>query len=291
MISTIITAYREPNTIGKAIEKVAIQKIPNNEILVVAPDKETIDSAKTMAKKYKQVKVIKDEGKGKSAALNLVVKEAKGDILILTDGDVFLGGDAIKLLLRPFKNKKVGAVTGNPIPINKNNNKYGLWAHTLTKIADERRKKAILKRKRMFCSGYLFAIRKKLFPKLPEELLSEDGFISHSVYDQGYKIVYSPHSVVYVKFPTNFEDWINQKRRSIGGYNQIKSLLGVQIRSFSQESLGFIDFLKQVSSPKEVYWLGNLFLARLYVWALIYRDINIKHKSREELWIRVESTK
>ena len=161
----------------------------------------------------------------------------------------------------------------------------------LTDIAHRRRKKALENGRKIFCSGYLFAIHKYLFPKLSENLLSEDGFISHKVYKSGKNITYSTKSEVFVRFPSNFEDWINQKRRSIGGYNQMQKMIGTRIRSFSQESLGFTDFFKYISGPKEMAWILTLFIARLYVWALIYRDINIRKRSRANLWKRVESTK
>jgi len=291
MITTIITAFKEPRTIKKAILHIAEQKLPKNEIIVIAPDDTTLNEAKKLKTKYKNLRFIKDEAKGKSAALNLAVPKARGDILILTDGDVHADKNSINLLLDKFKDKKIGAVSGNPISTDPINTKYGLWSYVLTNVANERRKRAFKQGKRFFCSGYLFAIKKSLFPHLPEDLLSEDGFISHHVYQQGFKIAYNEKARVYVKFPSNFRDWINQKRRGIGGYNQIKSMLGIEMRSFKQESLGFVEFFKYASNIKELIWIINLFLARIYVWILIYRDINFRKKTREELWHRVESTK
>lgn len=289
--SIIITAFKEPKTIGKAIENIAANKIKNSDILVVAPDDETLSAAKKLANKYKNLKILKDEGKGKPAALNLAFSKAEGKILILTDGDVFVGDNSINLLLAKFENKKVGAVSGRPIPLNSRNNIYGYWAYLLTEIANERRKKAIKLKKRFFCSGYLFAIRKELFPALDKELLSEDGFISHEVYKKHYKIDYSEDSKVYIKYPDNFKDWILQKKRSAGGYNQIKKILNIEMRSFKKESFGAHQFLKHVKNLKHLIWLTELFLARIYLWAAIYKDINVRKKNREEIWQRVESTK
>ena len=45
MISLIITAYKEPRTIGRAIEAIASGNVGKNEIIVAAPDKETLDAA------------------------------------------------------------------------------------------------------------------------------------------------------------------------------------------------------------------------------------------------------
>ena len=291
MISVIITAFKEPKTIGKAIEEIAKQRIPKSEILVLAPDKETLDSAKEAGKKISNVKIIKDSGEGKPSALNLAVEKARGDILILTDGDVYVGEGALVKLLEKFKDKKVGAVSGRPVSINSMNNKYGYWAEILTKTAHERRKEALKRKKRFFCSGYLFAIRKNLFPKLRKEILSEDGFISHYVYEKGYKIEYSEESRVFVKYPDNFKDWINQKKRSAGGYNQIKKISGAEMRSFKKESGGFFRVLKHAENLMQIIWTIELFIARVYLWALIYRDINLRRKSHKEIWVRIDSTK
>ena len=290
-VSIIITAFKEPKTIGKAIEEIAKQNIPKSEILVLAPDKETLDAAKEIEKKVKNLRIIKDSGEGKPSSLNLAVEKAKGEILVLTDGDVYVGEKSIIYLIDYFKNDKVGAVSGRPVSINSRNNKYSYWASILTRTADERRKEALKRNKRFFCSGYLFAIRKKLFPKLDKRILSEDGFVSHCVYEQGYKIEYSNESKVFVKYPDNFRDWINQKRRSAGGYNQIKDMLGVEIRSFKKESSGFFGLLKHVNNLTQIFWIIELFIARVYLWALIYRDINLRKKSHKEIWVRIDSTK
>lgn len=291
MISIIITSYKEPNTIGKAIGSVLKNNLRDYEILVTAPDKETLDTAKKYSNKNKKIRLIKDFGKGKPAALNLAVSKARGEILVLTDGDVYIGKNSISLLLKRFNNKKIGAVSGNPVSLNSKKNMFGFWSYILTNIANERRKKAIKLGKRFFCSGYLFAIRKKLFPILLEELLSEDGFISHKVYEQGFKIDYSEKSEVYVKYPTNLKDWIIQKKRSVGGYNQIQKLINIEIRSFKKESIGAFGLLKYVSNFKEILWMISLFLIRIYLWILIYKEINFQKKSHKNIWKRVESTK
>jgi len=292
MISIIITSYKEPKTIGNAISAILKNNLKEKfEILVTAPDKETLNAAKKYSKKNKNISLIQDRGEGKSAALNLSVSKAKGDLLILTDGDVYIGENSLNYLLEPFKNKQIGAVSGNPISLDSRKNMLGFWAYVLTNIANERRKNAERLNQSFFCSGYLFAIRKFLFPRLSKDLLSEDGFISNEVYKKNFKITHSEKSKVFIKYPTTFKDWIIQKKRSAGGYNQIKKLTGVEMRSFKKESLGAFGLFKYVSNLRELFWLFTLFISRVYLWALIYRDINLKKKSHKEIWKRVESTK
>ncbi|MCK5043524.1 glycosyltransferase [Candidatus Pacearchaeota archaeon] len=292
MISIIITAYKEDKTIGKAIESILENKIPTNyEILVLAPDKQTIEVAEKFSKKYKKIKVIKDGGEGKPSALNLAFKIAKGEILILTDGDVYISKDSLSKLLEPFKNKKIGAVSGRPISLNSRKNKFGFWSHLLTDIADKRRKKAKELNRKFYCSGYLFAMKSRIVDKIPKETLSDDGLISFLIHSKGYDIDYSSEAKVYVKFPTNLKDWINQKRRSAGGYNQIKQWTKKKMRSFSKESSGIFQVLEYPKTLQEVFWTLELILFRLYLWMIIFKDINLKKKDFKEIWVRIDSTK
>ena len=54
MISIVITSFKEPKTIGKAIESFISQKLPlEYELIVAAPDKETLDVARSYSKKNK----------------------------------------------------------------------------------------------------------------------------------------------------------------------------------------------------------------------------------------------
>ncbi len=278
MISIIITSYKESKTIGRAIEAFTNQNIKNYELLVIAPDKETLNATK----KYK-VKVIKDLGKGKPAALNLAFSKAKGNILILSDGDVFTENNSVNELLKKMKNN-VGAVSGRPISLNKRNNMFGYWSHLLTDAAHDARKK----KKITECSGYLYAIR-NLKLKIPENTLSEDGYISHLI-QKKYKIEYASNAKVYVKYPNNFKDWILQKKRSAGGYLQIKKIFK-NSRNFGKETRGIFFTLKYPKNLKELIWTKLLVYARLYLWLIIFFDLKLRKEKFKETWKRVESTK
>ena len=292
MISIVITAYKEPKTIGKAIEQVLKNKIKEDyEIIVIAPDKETLGAAGKY--KSKKVKVIKDKGNGKPAALNLAFKRAKGRIIVMTDGDVYINEKAIPAILEKFNDLSVGVVSGRPISLNHRDNMLGFWSHLLTDTAHKIRMERIKKEQMIVCSGYLYAVRKGIILKVPEEALSEDAVISHMIYDKGYKTAYAPIAEVYVKYPDNFSDWIKQKKRSAGGYNQLNymSKNKERMRSFTKESVGIFSVLAYPKSLKELFYTKCLILARVYLWMLIFIDINIRKKSFKKIWVRIESTK
>lgn len=292
MISIIITAYKEPRTIGRCIASFLEQEIKEKyEILVVCPDKETKRVVDMYSRNYKQVRYLEDPGKGKPIALNLAFKEAKGGILILTDGDVYVSKNSVNLLIEKFT-KRVGAVSGHPVSINERNTFYGYISHLLTDIGDKIRKNNVNNDKFIVCSGYLYAIRSRILKEVPENILSDDAYISRFIANKSYKIDYAEDVFVYVKYPNTLKDWIKQKRRSTGGYEQLKKYFNEKaMRSFTQEVFGIFDVLSHPRNLKEIYWTVKLICLRLYLWLLIFNDIYIRKKKFEETWVRIESTK
>lgn len=302
MISIIITAYKEPETIGKAIQYILDEKIKEkHEILITAPDDETLNAAKTFAKENKaKIKIIKDEGKGKPNALNLVFSKAKGDILVLTDGDVYCKN--CSSLIKYFKDPKVGAVSGRPVSLNSKNYMIGYWSHLLFYYAHLMRKKRDQQNKFIFCTGYIFAMRKGLVNKIPTYAL-DDAFISECIWAKGYKIKYDEQALAFVKNPTTFHDWVKQKKRNLYSEFQLKQYRAkikeetnfdgeLTMRSFKGEMANGLCFLlKYQKNIKEVFWTGMLFLARLYAWISAYKELSINKKPMQEIWLRVETTK
>jgi len=288
MLSIIITTYKETETLRQTLRVILAEKIAD-EILVVAPDH---DTRALVAHEFDQpeVRFIQDGGAGKPAALNLAFQETRGDILILTDGDVIIQPGAIVALLAPFADPKIGAVSGRPISASPRNTMLGYWSHFLTNAAHQRRLELSAVKKYLDCSGYLYAIRANLIRKIPENILADDAYISQKIYQAGYHIAYAPSARVAVKYPTTFADWLKQKRRSAAGAAQDGLLLAqdstsTPMRGFRSEAWhGIKLFFTFPKNPREFFWTALLFLARIYLWLLIKF-----HPSKQ--WGRVESTK
>ena len=288
MISIIITAFKEPQTIGKAIEAVLKNKV-KAEIIVAAPDKETA----AVVKKYKQVKYFKDPGKGKSYALNLLFKKAKGEILILTDGDVYINQTAIKTINNAFKDKKVGCVTGRPIATNNKNTMLGFWSHLLLDAGAHRIRNTLSKQNKFLeCSGYLFAFRNKI-KKIPTDV-AEDAYIPYLLWKQGYKIKYLPEAKVFVKYPNNLKEFIKQRVRTAKSHETLKKYAKdfPRVKSFWNEVfLGIGKALAYPKNLKEFIWTLLLFPTRLYMWFIVFLQTKIFRKTYKDAWERIESTK
>jgi cellulose synthase/poly-beta-1,6-N-acetylglucosamine synthase-like glycosyltransferase len=317
-LTVLITAFREAGTIGQALEAFLRQVPPDAEILVVCPDVETTAVIQQYAAQYPQIRHIPDPGKGKPAALTIGLQAAQGEIIVFSDGDVYVGEDALAVLLAPFADPQTGAVTGQPISLSSRSARLGYWSHLLVSAAHQTRLKRDEAGAFLLCSGYLFAARKRLLtadgggtaregdvtqskitPRrpaptpIPEDALAEDAVISHMIAQQGYRIRYAPEAKVYVKYPDTYADWLRQKVRSAGGYAQdyVQSS-PYRMRSAGLEARhGTVFALKFAQSPREFWWTLWLFLARLHLWLLVFWQVKVRKRPLPELWQRVESTK
>ncbi len=294
MISILITAYREPTTIGQAIEAFLPQMPLGSELLVVCPDAETTAVVQQYAQKFPQIHHIPEpERRGKPAALNLGLQATQEDIVVFSDGDVVVSKEALAPLLAPFSDEKVGAVTGRPFSSSPRHTILGYWSHLLVEGAHQTRQKRDAAGDFLLCSGYLFAARRALMPPIPEDALAEDAVISHRIAEKGFKIGYAPEAAVSVKYPTTYTDWLRQKVRSAGGYAQDY----VRRSPFTMRSprleaqQGTLLALKFARTPREFWWTLRLFAARIHLWLLVFWQVRVRKRPLTTLWQRVESTK
>lgn len=294
-ITLLITAFKEPN-IDQAIKSALAQKTKYNyEILVSAPDKETLNIAENYAKKNKNIKLFKDPGKGKSYALNLIFDKLDTDILILTDGDVFLSETSVEEIANLFLNPEIGCVTGKPTSVEDKKSKYGYWANFLFEAAHRLRKNAFENSDFIECSGYLFAFRKKMIDKIPLDV-AEDSVIPYMFWEKGYSIGYAEKAAVYIKNADNWRDWIKQKIRTSKAHETLDKYVDTKttkrVKTFGNEAgkgIGLI--FSYPKGFKEYWWTLELVLARLYMWMRVFYDTKIKNKNYGDAWERVESAR
>jgi cellulose synthase/poly-beta-1,6-N-acetylglucosamine synthase-like glycosyltransferase len=290
-LTILITAYREADTIPRALEALLPQvEGMAAEVIVICPDEETAEAAN----RYPGVEVLRDAGRGKPAALNAGFERASGAIVVMTDGDVYIGSGALAALLNPFDDPQTGAVSGRPRSLSPRETMLGYWSHLLTDAgAHAERLQRDVAGRFFVCSGYLYAIRAGLVARIPEEALAEDAVVSHLIGEQGYRTRYAPEAEVFVRYPSTYRDWLAQKVRSAGGYAQ-PMIAGspLRMRSFWHEALnGPLRALRYPRNLRELLWTLALFGGRLHLWLLIFWRVRIRRLPLSALWQRVESTK
>src|SRR3989344_4008068 len=107
MINIIISAYGEPKSTEMAVNAFLKQKIKDKFKIIVSdpfPDVKNYLSKKFA--KVKEFEFFEDPGEGKSYALNLILDKIysknKEDIIISTDGDVYVDENSVKTIIKAF---------------------------------------------------------------------------------------------------------------------------------------------------------------------------------------------
>lgn len=293
-VTLLITAFKEPNVI-RAIESAMNQKTDYPyEIIVSAPDMETKKIVEELSKKDNRLKFFQDPGKGKSFALNLAFKELKSDIIILTDGDVYISENSVNDIINLFLDSEIGCLTGRPVPQENKKTKFGYWANFLFESGHRIRKKAFDSNSFLECSGYLFAFRKEFISKIPTDV-AEDTVIPYLFWEKGYRIGYVDTAKVFVKNADNLKDWIKQKIRTHKSHGKLNEYVDIittpKVKSFKTEIKGTFWLLNYPSNLKEFFWSIELGFARLYTWLKFFYDTHVSDRHYTDAWERIESTK
>jgi len=300
MIRVIITARGEPKSTEKAVNCILSQEIEGIKIIVCDPFIEVKNFIKEKFGEDKRVEFFLDPDEGKSNALNMLLEmyynESKNDILVFTDGDVFIGEKSLKELLNMFNDPKIGLVCGHPISMNSRSNMFGFWSHMFFDEMNKTRLELFKKEKLFATSGYLFAIRNGIIKNFPIST-NEDKIIPSLFWNKDYKIGYCEKAKVYVLNPQNMKDFLQQKKRNIKGKIALKN----QIKGFQTKETNFINeiirgikvFFTYPNNFKETFWIITAMYARLRAWIGAFYEVKFKKQVFKDGWREeeIESTK
>ena len=126
-VTIIIPCFNEEKWIDRTILSCINQDYPIDKLEVIVVDdcsndesvkkiKETLERLNTEAERFdikNRLKYfVQESNSGKRAALSRGVKESKHDLVVFVDSDSFLDPFAIRNLVPPFKDHKMGGVSG-----------------------------------------------------------------------------------------------------------------------------------------------------------------------------------
>jgi poly-beta-1,6-N-acetyl-D-glucosamine synthase len=289
MINVIITSFKEPKSTLRAVQSFLSQKADQDfKVIVVDPFPETEEFLRQNVKD-ERFEFILDPGEGKPYALNMIFElyfsENKDDLLVFTDGDVYVSENTLQEIIQAFKNPKIGAITGKPVSLNPRNTKYGYWSKVAYDGIDKVRKKLNSSSNFMQCSGYLFAIRNGIVKETQPDV-PEDCYIPYLTWKAGYKVAYLDKAEVYIQYPDNWKDWLSQRVRTIKAHENLNKLVPDMPRTkslFNEIKEGLFFALTHPKNPKEFFWLTQLSFARLHIYFKSFKEAKTK-KAFDPAW-------
>ena len=204
-VSLVIPNFNGRHLLEKNLPSViaATQGLGETEIIVV-DDGSTDDSVEFLKDSFPQVKVLaKEKNEGFSSAVNLGVKNAKGEIIVLLNTDIVPSKDFLSFLLPHFADPEIFAVGCLDESVEKGKivlrgRGIGWWQRGF--LVHQRGE--VQKTNTLWVSGGSGAFRKSLWEKLGglDEIYNpfywEDIDLSYRVQKSGFKILFEPKSKV-----------------------------------------------------------------------------------------------
>ncbi len=114
-ISVIISAYNEEAVIEKKVRNALALDYPEDRLEVIVSSDGSTDRTEEIVRRYEgeKVRLIRQEPRaGKTACLNRVVPQAKGEIVLFTDANSMFPPDLLLKVVQNFADPDIGMVTG-----------------------------------------------------------------------------------------------------------------------------------------------------------------------------------
>ncbi|MEV8516343.1 bifunctional polysaccharide deacetylase/glycosyltransferase family 2 protein [Dactylosporangium sp. NPDC051484] len=217
-VSIVVPAYNEAANIEKTVRSLAASDYPGCEIIIVDDGSTDATAAivERLGRSLPAVHLIRQANAGKPAALNAGIAAARGDLLVLVDGDTVFEPDAVGRLVQPFADPAVGAVSGNTKVANRGG-LLGRWQHLEYVVGFN------LDR-RMFdlggcmptIPGAIGAFRREALRDVggvPGDTLAEDTDLTMTVLRAGWRAVYAERAVAWTEAPSSLRQLWRQRYR------------------------------------------------------------------------------
>lgn len=197
-VTILIAAYNEGKVISRTIANKLVLDYPSDKLEILVVSDGSTDNTDELVKQFKtdNVCLLRQEPRaGKTAALNMAVEHAKGEILVFSDANSIYAPDALRNLVRAFADEQVGYVTGKMIYTNPDGTTVGDGCTAYMKYENALRGVESKVGSVVGVDGGIDAVRKSLYrPMRPDQL--PDFVLPLMVIEQGYRVVYEPKAIL-----------------------------------------------------------------------------------------------
>jgi len=303
-ISIGLCAYNEVRNIGNILINLLNQPLLSHqellEIIVVCSGctDGTDDIVKGFQEKDARVKLINQVYRqGKSRAQNIILQEAKGDVIAFLSADTYPAKGSIAILVNAIKGDVCG-VNGKVIPLNEsrglvNRVSHFIWEfHNRTMMYENERGKLA------HLTGEMFAIKSEVISEVPSNVINDDAYMAMMIHSKGCKLQYVSQAVCFNFGPCSIRDYLNQRRRVLFGHRQLARLLGRPPRVFRSMVFSqprdaiyiFFGRLKQLRL-RNLMIMGPAIVLEITAGLLALWDSRWKRIDQHILWDHIDSTK
>lgn len=228
-ISIVIPAYNEEKNIAGKIDTLlhALEAVDLPFEVIIGSDgstDRTLEVARACLQKVNDPRwrLVEFANEGKCRTLNKLVGLAGGEVIISTDADIPLPGNAIETVVEAFRSSsRLGCISC--IPCFK-----GLdigSQHSYWRLEDSIRYYESRLGKLIVVTGMLYAYRRRLFVEIPDGVMADDLWVPLNVLLQGYESRQVNELLIPYEKTDEVTEIRRRKRVIVGGMDVIRRLL------------------------------------------------------------------
>jgi cellulose synthase/poly-beta-1,6-N-acetylglucosamine synthase-like glycosyltransferase len=218
-----MSLFNEESVIEQKLNSILNTNYPLEKIQIIIGSDNSTDNTNTIvrnyAEKYPLIKFFEyNQRQGKSNVINSMINKSDGEIIILTDANVFFDPQTINELIKPFSDPEIGLVDAKMV--NTGLKKEGISIQEKTYISREvkiKNREGLLWGTMMGPFGGCFAIRRNLYSPVPYNFLVDDFYICMKVIQNKYKTINNLDAIVFEDVSNNLSDEFRRKVRIATG--------------------------------------------------------------------------
>lgn len=264
-ISILLAVYNEEKVIGEKIKSTLATTYPVDKIeWLIGSDRSddaTDEIIEGYATEFPQVQLTRFEQRtGKVEIINQLASRATGEVLVLTDANVFFTEDTLKELVKHYRNPSISLVAGN------------ILSHTVKESGISRQesgylfmenrikyKEGLLRGAMMGAFGGCYSLRKSFFLPTPSNFIVDDFFITMSVLERGGKAICEPNALSYEDVSSRSAEEFRRKTRiATGNFQNLKRFAHLLLPSRGSIAFAFW-------SHKVLRWMGPFLILMAYL--------------------------
>lgn len=265
-VTILISAYNEAEHIRDTIENKLQLDYPANKLEIIVVSDGSTDGTDEIVRSFADrcVRCIRQEPRqGKTAALNLAVPQAKGEIIVFSDANSIYDKDALHKLLQNFSDQSVGYVTGKMVYVNPDGSTIGDGCSAYMKYENLLRSYETLMGSIVGVDGGIDAVRKSLYSSMKADQLP-DFILPLTMVEQGYRVIYEPSAILKEETLKKPEDEYRMRVRV-----SLRALWALWEKRILLNPKEYGIFSFQLLSHKVLRYLGGLFMVCLYMSSML----------------------
>jgi cellulose synthase/poly-beta-1,6-N-acetylglucosamine synthase-like glycosyltransferase len=215
-VTFLISAFNEADCIAEKIDNTLALDYPKDRLEILVISDASDDGTDDIVLRYAAagVKLLRMEQRGgKTLGLNAAVARSGGDVIVFSDANAMYRPDAVRRLVAPFANARIGAVIGESTYVEaateSGRSESLYWSYETSIKTLESRGGSVVGG-----DGAIYCVRRALYKPMAAEALSD--FVNPiSVVRAGYRCIYEPRAISYEETAKDFSREYRRKVRIV----------------------------------------------------------------------------